>query len=425
MAATAPIFSRSGKDERELDPFGYFPELISRVGGIGNSGAIEDPSYAFHTPYVGLSKGTHRYRVQFENLRGREGTMIVSVNELAHQPHPAVTTLKTIRLPLRDLAHRYGRLELEIQTRPDRTYAVFGGVEGPSDACADALTVTIAEPRPAGGQSSAEAAPGGRPMQAAPRLVSLERPTLANPVSQVCTAAQFDEPSYDSWLSFLHLPKRRHRAQWETVFVLQALKRYGALRPGVRALGLGVAGQTLPAALATLGCEVTAIDQLAGRDGQAPAEGLDRLRRPEICPEGRFLEAIRFRCAQLEPLQPDLKGFDMVWCTSLISHVGSAQAAFDLAEAALLSLRPGGLAIFTTPFRRAPVSALGDCEESRPLRRTEVERFALSMLGLGHDVAQLRYAPLPPGPASEPRTGAGSDEEVTSLGLIVRRGDLT
>src|SRR5690348_6044551 len=92
------------------------------------------------------------------------------------------------------------------------------------------------------------------------RLVHHE-PTLVNPVSQLCTEYQFSSPAYIHWCRLLHEHPRHHRKQWEFCYVSQALAEAGALAPERRGLGFGVGTEPFCAAMATLGCHLTATDQ--------------------------------------------------------------------------------------------------------------------------------------------------------------------
>ena len=57
-------------------------------------------------------------------------------------------------------------------------------------------------------------------------------PTLEAPSSQMCTAAQFDEPHYARWVARFGEEVRQHRKQWEFVFILRVLERHGRAGAG-------------------------------------------------------------------------------------------------------------------------------------------------------------------------------------------------
>ncbi|MFI4923844.1 MAG: hypothetical protein ACHQJ7_01755, partial [Vicinamibacteria bacterium] len=47
----------------------------------------------------------------------------------------------------------------------------------------------------------------------------LPEPTLADPVVQLCTEAQFREPDYARWCEAIGEAPRLHRKQWEFVYI--------------------------------------------------------------------------------------------------------------------------------------------------------------------------------------------------------------
>ena len=85
-------------------------------------------------------------------------------------------------------------------------------------------------------------------------------PSLADPVSQLCTEAQLIEPLYEELCAALGISAARHRKAWEFAWIAAVLRKAGLLQPGRRALGFGVGGEPMPAYLAGRGVEVLATD---------------------------------------------------------------------------------------------------------------------------------------------------------------------
>src|ERR1700743_3737100 len=54
-------------------------------------------------------------------------------------------------------------------------------------------------------------------------------PTLASPVSQICTAAQFEEKSYLQVCRIMQVPPALQRKQWEFAFIIRSLEHAGML----------------------------------------------------------------------------------------------------------------------------------------------------------------------------------------------------
>lgn len=190
-----------------------------------------------------------------------------------------------------------------------------------------------------------------------PPLPTGTEPSLADPVSQACTASQFDEPDYARWCAAIGEPPRLHRKQWEFCYILQALETRGMLAPGKRGLGFGVGREPLVAAIAARGCEVTATD-LAADAQQAHhwaqteqhAAGLALLNDRGLCPPADFAARVRWETADMRAVPAHLTGYDFTWSACAFEHLGSLGAGIDFVLASLRTLRPGGVAVHTTEY---------------------------------------------------------------------------
>jgi SAM-dependent methyltransferase len=180
-------------------------------------------------------------------------------------------------------------------------------------------------------------------------------PTLAAPVSQACTAAQFAEPDYARWVDAIRESARTHRKQWEFVYILRVLESRGLLRPGVRALGFGVGFDPLTAVLAAHGLKVTATDlapeaAAAGAwirsDQHAP--DLSALNARGICDPALFAANVRHEHVDMRAIPDHLRDYDIVFSACAFEHLGTLRRGEDFVIAALDCLKPGGLAVHTT-----------------------------------------------------------------------------
>lgn len=180
-------------------------------------------------------------------------------------------------------------------------------------------------------------------------------PTLARPVSQLCTAAQFAEPDYARWCAAIGEPVRLHRKQWEFCYILRILETRGMLAPGRRGLGFGVGREPLVAAMAARGVAVTATD-LSPEDARAQywtasgehASGLAMLNERGLCPPDAFARLVRYEAADMRAIDGRHAGYDFVWSSCAFEHLGSLDAGIGFVIAALGALRPGGIAVHTT-----------------------------------------------------------------------------
>ncbi len=205
-------------------------------------------------------------------------------------------------------------------------------------------------------------------------------PSLARPVSQVCTESQFYEPAYAYWCELFKEQPRTHRKQWEFCYILQALSVHGKLSPQFRGLGFGVGEEPLAALFAARGVEVTATDldadAAAGtgwvQTGQH-AKVLEDLNRRLICPPEQFAARVQFRPVDMNAVPSALRGYDFTWSACALEHLGSLKAGRDFILNSLDVLGPGGVAVHTTEFN---LDDTGDTLEAGPtvlFRRQDLE----------------------------------------------------
>lgn len=240
-----------------------------------------------------------------------------------------------------------------------------------------------------------------RPAEAAgPVPFLFTPPSLARPVSQLCTYGQFEEPDYAAWCAEMASVPGRRRKQWEFCWILAALSAGGMLRPGLRALGFGTGREVLPAVLAKRGLDVLATD--------APAEGafsarwaaagmhgrqLMDLHRPEILDEASFARRVAWRAVDMNAIPEDLAGFDLCWSACALEHLGGIAAGLDFVANSLRCLRPGGLAVHTTEFN---LSSDTDTVEEKGLclfRRRDIAALAARLAAEGHEVWPVNLHP--------------------------------
>lgn len=273
------------------------------------------------------------------------------------------------------------------------------------------------------------------------RTVAPERhgePTLADPVSQACTEAQFAEADYARWCAAIGEPPRLHRKQWEFCYILQALEARGLLRPGVRGLGFGVGREPLVAAMAARGVAVTATDLSAEAarahfwvDSDQHASGLDLLNERGLCDPAAFAERVRFEHADMRRVPPHLSGYDFVWSACAFEHLGSLDAGIDFVIASLGTLKPGGVAVHTTEYNLANGWRTRDHGATVVYRRRDLERLFARAAALGF-ATEANWTPgggtldvhadLPPYSPERHVKLAYRGMTVTSFGLVLDGG---
>lgn len=402
-----------------IDPFAFYPGVSSRIVGLGGDAPGHDPAYVFHTPYVRVAQGRAEFTIHFEGLTGKRGTLAARVHMLPLDRSAHARLLNSERITIARLSRQGGTITIGVEGFRGMSYAVLGSIFDDTDATATALTVTL--DRPHDGSDESELLAGGgtnfgnNGLIPHSHLVSVESPSLARPVSQICTAGQLEEQPFREWRARLQSDGAPDRKLWEQVYVLQALRRYGLIQPGARGLGFATGSSPLPAVMAGLGVSIVATDI----DGGEPDAGLDRLRRPQLCDDALFDANISFLPIDQQAIPADLAGFDFLWSTGAISRMESVPAAVKFVEDAMACLAPGGLAVHTLDLALGEHASAPDTSDGTTFRKHEIERLGLQLISRGQEVVQMRMDQSAPRDR-RPVIRAQADD-VTSFGLICRR----
>lgn len=405
-----------------LDPFGFIVGVSSRVSGLGGKTPGHDPDYVFHTPYVEAARGQAQFTVHFHDLTAKRGTLILRVNMLPDEEGATARMINSDRIQLNRLVKQGGVTTIRFEGFRGVTYALVGTIVDDTDAAASALSVTLDRPAHGTdrGKPLAEARSteyGKNAARQVVHLVSLDRPTLANPVSQFCTPAQLGEPAYAEWAGRLRIGGVPDDMHWRQIYVMQVLHRYAMLKDGARGIGFGVDGGPLPAAIAAFGPSVVATDPPAT---DADANGArDELRRPAICDDARFDRHVAFQWANPAAIPDDLVNFDFLWSTGVADRIGTIADGLAFIEQSLDCLRPGALAVHAFAFSRVARTS----GPATRFRQGDIEQLALTLISRGHEVAQIKTGgddAVGDGHAHPVRRAAPAVED-TSFGIIIRK----
>jgi hypothetical protein len=233
--------------------------------------------------------------------------------------------------------------------------------------------------------------------------------------------------------------RRPHRKLWEFVYILQVLRRFGALREGMRGLGFGVGQERLPAVMAAAGCTVLATD-LPADDARATAwtgstqhsAGLDGLRFPDVCPDEVLERRVCYRPVDMGRIPRDLRDFDFAWSSCAFEHLGSIAAGLRFVERSLACVKPGGIVVHTTELNLTSDTETVARGDTVLFRRRDMEALARRLRRQGHWVAPIKYdagearlddyVDVPPYVGDAQLKIALSGFVTTSFGLVVRRG---
>lgn len=210
--------------------------------------------------------------------------------------------------------------------------------------------------------------------------------------SRMCTQAQLESEEFQDWRSRIQAPPERlHRKLWEFCYIAAALEGHGLLRPGCRGLGFAVGQEPLAALFASRGCEVVATDapvELARASGwdqsSQHSDGLEALPWRGICDRQDFLQRVSYRSVDMHRIPDDLRGFDFIWSSCSLEHLGSIKDGIKFIFRSLSCLRPGGVAVHTTEFNVSSNSATLESGPTVLFRRSDLERVAGWLRRLGH-----------------------------------------
>lgn len=376
---------------RSLDPFEFHGHPASAIAGLGGGAPLPDPSYGFHTSYVGVARGHAHFLVKFTNLRARRGSLVLRVHMLPDEPDATARMVTSHRVQLSWLAHHGGETRLRFEAFRGARYALMGVIPDQLDASADDLTITLDRPAdetaPLPGADADEAratAFASETIKAvsAPLIVSVEAPSFAHPVSQPCTVRQLRETAFRNRCRALSDMPDDPAACWEIAYAVQVMERYGVLRPGSRGIGFATRNPAVERAVTSMGATIGHFP--SNEDGQN----------------------------DLTELTDDLFAFDFLYSIRAVDELDDRGAAIRFIERAMECLRPGGLAVHVVGHRAESTSP-----QYTTFDRNGLERIAFALVSRGHQAARLK----PPLASHTLESGA---DGVVPFGLVARRAAL-
>ncbi|UAK24990.1 hypothetical protein [Sphingomonas nostoxanthinifaciens] len=361
--------------EVPVDPFDFFPQTASRIGGLGGAVPSQDPYYVFHTGYFEAAPGPSRFIVQFDGLRARRGTLWLRVHMLPMEPGSRAVMANSDRIQLNRLIQHGGRAEIRFEGFRGMSFALYAGIQDDTDAEAAGVSVWFDRPCNSNKTSTIVAdirstVFGRDDVRPIAHMLSPEPPSFADPVTQVATHAQMDEPSYRGGARTLGL--QGDASDWPELYVCQVLSRYGMAQAGAAGLGLQAQFGSLPAYLGRAGVTVTAATTGAGESPAPIAPGVES------------------RSAPLLPLPADLVNFDFLWSIDAPEALVGPAEMLPFVEGTLAALRPGGIAVHVCRYRLRDSSGF----QPAAIGRVELERILLVLISRGHEVAQFRFREL-------------------------------
>ncbi|MEQ5843323.1 methyltransferase domain-containing protein [Paraburkholderia acidicola] len=222
---------------------------------------------------------------------------------------------------------------------------------------------------------------------------STNEPSLESVTSQLCTSRQFDEPTYDRLCTEIAQKKIYHRKQWEYIYILRALERFGAMQPGKSGLGFGCGKEPLAAVMAKRGTTVICTDI-------APIEAADQYWGSTevrdyfydgICSWEHFAKHVRFRPVNMNAIPDDLGQHDFIWSSCAFEHLGSLQHGIDFVLDANKCLNPGGIAVHTTEFNAGERGDTLETESLSLYRKEDILRLKESVEAQGNTLLTVNF----------------------------------
>jgi len=257
---------------------------------------------------------------------------------------------------------------------------------------------------------------------------------------QACTQAQIESPAFRYWaFRFGETPGMLHRKLWEWCFISQALYERGMLREGKKGLGFAVGNEPLTAMFAKMRSSIVASDvgeEIARTEGWVDtnqhANNLEQLNQRGLCPQDEFADRVQFREVDMREIPDDLRGFDFLWSSCALEHLGSLRAGADFVRDAMTCLRDGGVAVHTTEFNCDSDVDTIETGGSVIYRKHDLLALAELLQKEGHQVAAFdfglgstdadRHVEEPPflgTPQLKLRLGSYAS---TSFGVIITKG---
>ena len=272
----------------------------------------------------------------------------------------------------------------------------------------------------------------------APAARIASEPRLDKVTSQVATTSQCLEPRYKQWCDSMRSPARMNRKQWEFVYILETLRQFGCIAAGKRGLGFGCGQEPIPALLAKLGCNIVATDLDFDRaydqgwaTTQQHAATLEALNPFGMCPSDIFKQRVSFRVVNMNDIPQSLRGFDFLWSSCALEHLGSLAHGLNFIRSAMDCLNPGGIAVHTTEFNLSSDEDTIDAPTLALYRKKDMLELEKDLQNLGHTVLPFNfcsgtlpiddYVDLPPYHCSPSLKIQIQQFSVTSIGIIIKK----
>lgn len=400
-----------------IDAFGLHPKWKSRVDGLGGTQAPEFPEYIFHTGFLEYGSGTTRWDIQFDRLRAKAGQIRFRLDSLPRVAGASrgAETVFIKDLSLSDLVASGGCFSLTADVAFDRRYALMALAQGGLDGDAQAVQVSysmdgfdVRAPAPA--LTAIDHCGGVLELAQKTMITGATAPRFSDPASQPFTESQIGDPAYRHWLHRMGGLAPEAGDGWLLTYPLQCFERYGALRPGARALMLEPQSAR------------SAVMRQAGVQVYWPVIDGDRWRLssdPEPLEWGRAAEVISQRPEFLSCLP---SGVDLMIVPPELSSKMLMQGVDRLIASACACLRSGGVAVISLFFIDVAERRLSAGVPPGLFTRHDLDRLGMLLLSKGLQVAEYRFDHRSaPGRTRVAEIGLGQASKGAAFSIVTRR----
>lgn len=177
--------------------------------------------------------------------------------------------------------------------------------------------------------------------------------TRDRPLTCLGDAREVDDggsSEFASWMPSQDSNRQVVRKWWEWDYLAGCAETLGLLRPGARAVGMGVGHEPLIFYFAQAGCSVLATDLYAGNTAWSEARFGQTEAVHAASPKPYPRENVEIAHADMRRLPCEDASADFVWSCSSIEHVPTLIDLFDVMHEAYRVLKPGGYALLTTEY---------------------------------------------------------------------------
>jgi hypothetical protein len=261
-------------------------------------------------------------------------------------------------------------------------------------------------------------------------LIIQQPPSFTSPTSQLVSASQFYEPRFRELVSRLSLEAVLDRKIWEYCFIVNAIETYAVTGPGTRGLAFGCGMEFITSVLAAGGSEILATDYVE-QSHNWQARGLEDLYSSAHIDRSSFDARVTFQHLDMNQIDPSLTGFDFLWSTGSLEHIGGYDKGLAFVENAMNCLKPGGIAVHTTEFTLTSEVMGHDTPSLSFYCRRDIEQLAARLINAGHmtilnfergnTVADM-HVDTPPYNYGRTLCAHFSGHVISSIGLIVQKG---